>query len=74
MGVKQLRLSDPQAIQKRIREFIGKPVTLVLKNSMAMMGTLVELDDQSVTLQNMRLKKVRYPFESIEEVYLDSNA
>lgn len=74
MGIKQLRLSDHQTIQKRIGEFVGKPINVVLKNSLVMMGTLVGSDSQSIVLENMRLKKIRYSLESIDEIYFDTKA
>jgi hypothetical protein len=74
MGIKQLRLSDRQIIQKRIGEFVGQPINIVLKNSLVMMGTLVGSDNQSIVLENMRLKKVRYTLDTIDEIYFDTKA
>jgi len=72
MGTRQLRISDPDQIRKRVQEFIGKSVNIVLTNGMIMSGKLTATRDSEVILQNMRLQKIPYPFDSISEVYFDS--
>ena len=72
MGTKQVRISDPDQIRKRIQEFVGKPINLVLTNGMIMTGKLTATRQTEVILQNMRLKNISYSFNSIAEIYFDS--
>jgi acetyl-CoA carboxylase carboxyltransferase component len=74
MGTKQLRLSDPEQIRKRIDEFVGKQINIVLTDSTVVFGTLEHVTATGITLQNMRLKKTIYPFVTLTEIYFDTNA
>jgi acetyl-CoA carboxylase carboxyltransferase component len=74
MGTKQLRLSDPEQIRKRIDEFVGKQINIVLTDSTVAFGTLEHVNATGITLQNMRLKKTTYPFVTLTEIYFDTNA
>ena len=72
MGTRQLRISDPDQIRKRVQEFIGKSINIVLTNGMIMSGKLTAVRDAEIILQNMRLQKRPYALESISELYFDS--
>jgi hypothetical protein len=74
MGTKQLRLSEPEQIKKRVSSFLGKKINIVLQDSTVVFGELKEVSTIEILLLNMRLKKVRYPYSAIAEVYVDSNA
>lgn len=74
MGTRQLRLNDAALIQKRIHEFVGKTINVVLTDQTAMVGVLKKADDSKIILKNMRMKDVSYTFDKIAEVYFDTNA
>jgi hypothetical protein len=74
MGTKQLRLSDPEQIRKRIDEFVGKQINIVLTDSTVVFGTLEQVNATGVTMRNMRLKKTTHPFVTLTEIYFDTNA
>ncbi|HEY3404652.1 MAG TPA: hypothetical protein VGK59_14780 [Ohtaekwangia sp.] len=72
MGTRQLRISDPDQIRKRVQEFLGKSINIVLTNGMIMTGKLDAIKNSEIILQNMRLQKMPYSFDSIAELYVDS--
>jgi hypothetical protein len=72
MSTKQLRLNDAHQIRSRIGEFLGKKINLVLIDNTVMFGVLKNVSAVGITLMNMRLKKIKYTFDSIAEVYLDT--
>jgi hypothetical protein len=72
MRTKQLRLSDPEQIRQRMPEFLGRQINIVLTDRTVMFGELRLVNDAEITLQNMRLENVEYPFGAIAEVYLDT--
>ena len=63
MRTKQLRISDVLQIKNRMPEFVGKKINIVLSDSTAMFGELKKVNDTEITLMNMRLEKINYPFE-----------
>lgn len=72
MSTKQLRLNDAHQIRSRIGEFIEKKINVVLIDNTVMFGVLKNVSAVGITLMNMRLTKIKYTFESITEVYLDT--
>lgn len=72
MRTKQLRLNDSAQIRRRMAEFIGKKINIVLSDRTVMFGELLKANDDAIVLKNMRLENVTYPFRSIVEVYLDT--
>lgn len=74
MSTKQLRLNDPEQIQKSIKSLLGKKINIVLTDDTVVFGELKKVDTAEIQLLNMRLKKISYPFARIAEVYLDTNA
>ena len=74
MRTKQLRISDSQQIKSKASTFLGKKINIVLMDDTAVFGKVTEVGDTGIELVNMRLKKVKYPFSSIAEVYIDSNS
>ena len=72
MRTKQLRLNDSDQISRRMAEFIGKKINIVLSDRTVMFGELTQTNDDAIVLKNMRLENVTYPFQSIVEVYLDT--
>lgn len=74
MGTRQLRLNDSVQIRKRMPDFTGKTINVVLTDSTAIVGTLEKTSDNGIVLKNMRMKNVSYPFDKIAEIYFDTNA
>lgn len=74
MSTKQLRLNDTGQIRKRITEFLGKKINIVLTDNTAMVGELVDANATEITLVNMRQKKMIYRLTTIAEVYVDTRA
>ena len=72
MRTKQLRLSDSEQIRRRMNEFIGKKINIVLTDRTVMFGELKKVNDTTIVLRNMRLENISYAFQSIVEIYLDT--
>jgi len=72
MGTKQLRISDPEQIKNKAGTFLGKKINIVLLDNTVVFGKLKEVNNNEIFLLNMRMKKVKYPFSSIAELYIDS--
>lgn len=72
MGTRQTRISDPAQIRERIRAFAGKKINIVLTDNTAMVGVLVQVRENEITLQNMRLKNITYSLNTIAEIYFDT--
>jgi acetyl-CoA carboxylase carboxyltransferase component len=74
MGTKQLRISDPEQIKIKAGTFLGKKINIVLLDNTVVFGKLKEVSSDDILMLNMRMKKVKYPFSSIAELYVDSLA
>ncbi|HEX6892985.1 MAG TPA: hypothetical protein VF141_19885 [Chryseolinea sp.] len=74
MGTKQLRISDREQIRNKAASFLGKKINIVLLDNTAVFGQLKEVNSNEILLLNMRMKKAKYPFSSIAELYIDSTA
>jgi len=72
MRTRQLRLNDPDQIRRRLPEFLGKKINIVLKDNTVMFGELMKVNTNEIILQNMRLENARFPLESIAEAYFDT--
>jgi ribosome maturation factor RimP len=70
-GIRQLRLSDPQIIKLRLKEFVGQNVNVVLHDRKAITGNLKTFNDTGVSILNMRQQKMDFTFDEIAEVYID---
>ena len=64
-------MNSIEQIRKRIGEFKGKTINVVLSNQTAMLGELKEIHDDAIILENRRLKKNRFLFDEISELYFD---
>jgi hypothetical protein len=71
MVTRQLRLNTLEQIRKRLKEFIGKKVNIVLANRTVFFGELKDISDTHLTILNMRLESFTFPLKEIGEVYLD---
>ena len=74
MSTKQLRISDQEQIKSKAPAFLGKKINIVLLDSTAVFGKLIEVSSQEILLENMRMKKAKYPYRSIAELYIDSKS
>jgi ribosome maturation factor RimP len=72
MSTRQLRLSSPDQIQKRAKEFTGKKINIVLHDRTVVLATLQEVDHSNLKALNMRLKKISIPMKDISEIYYDT--
>ena len=70
-STRQLRVTGPQQIKNRIREFVGKKINVVLTDNRVIIGVLKEVKPSGILLINMRLKKMEYSFDQLAEVYFD---
>jgi small nuclear ribonucleoprotein (snRNP)-like protein len=72
MRTRQLRLNDQDQIQRRMPEFLGKKINIVLADRTVMFGEVRKVDESNIILRNMRMENIRYPFKNIVEIYLDA--
>jgi hypothetical protein len=72
MRTRQLRLSDSDQIRRRMPEFLGKKINIVLTDRTVMFGELKKVNETEIVLRNMRMVKTTYPFRNIVEIYLDA--
>jgi hypothetical protein len=72
MRTKQLRLNDPALIRQRLPEFVGKKINIVLRDNTVSFGELKKITADEIVLENMRLEKMYFAFQSITEIYLDT--
>ena len=71
MPTRQLRLSSLDQIRKRLKEFTGKKINIVLRDRTVLFGELKSIGDAELTFVNMRLVRVSLSLKDISEVYLD---
>lgn len=69
--MRQIRLSSPEQIQKRLQDFTGKQVNIVLRNRKVLFGEIRNSDDKQVMFVNLRDEQFSLPLKEISEVYLD---
>jgi hypothetical protein len=74
MSTRQLRISDVEQIKSKAPTFLGKKINIVLMDNTAVFGELTEVTNKEILLVNMRMKKVKYPYSSIAELYVDSKS
>ncbi|MBL7858749.1 MAG: hypothetical protein JNM57_13760 [Cyclobacteriaceae bacterium] len=72
MGTRQLRISDPAQIRKKIQGLAGKKINIVWTDNTSSVGVLLKVNENQITLQNTRLKSVVYPLNTIVELYIDT--
>ena len=72
MSTKQLRISDPEQIRSRLKNFLGKKINIVMHDSTVLFGILKEVNATEITLVNMRLRKGVCSISDIAEIYLDT--
>lgn len=71
MSVRQIRLSNLEQIQQRLKEFVGKKINIVLCNRTVLFGWLKSVDQENLSFVNMREAFISLPLKEISEIYLD---
>lgn len=71
MSVRQIRFSTLEHIQKRLKEFPDKKISIVLSNRTVLFGWFKSVDQENLTFVNMRETSISLPLKEINEVYLD---
>lgn len=69
---RQLRLNDLSKIQERIKEFVGKRISLVFHDDRVITGKLDSVTANDITLLNMRNKMMTFRFLDVAELYFDT--
>lgn len=69
---RQLRLSTDDQLRKRLKEFTGKKINIVLRNRTVLYGELRTADEMQLTFVNMRNEPNSLLLKEISEVYLDA--
>jgi hypothetical protein len=72
MSTRQLRLNTLDQIQKRIQEFAGKKINIVLNDSTVILAVVRKADQSFLEVQNMRQKNIKIPLNKINEIYYDT--
>ena len=71
MRTRQLRLTSLDQFHKRLKEFTGKKINIVLCDRTVLFGELQSIGDSDLVFVNMRLDPISLPLKEISEVYLD---
>lgn len=71
MSTRQLRLNTVDQMQKRLKDFTGKKINIVLRDRTVLFGVLKGIDNAALTFENMRLEPFTLALKEISEVYLD---
>ena len=72
MSTRQLRITGPAQIKRRIHEFRGKEINIVLTDSTVMFGELTAINENHLILKNMRRKEMEFSLSNITEIYSDT--
>jgi hypothetical protein len=71
MVTRQIRLSSQDQIRKKLKDFIGKKINIVLCNRTVLFGKLKHAGETDLTFENMRLEPFTIQLNDISEVYFD---
>jgi hypothetical protein len=69
---RQIRLSTIDQLQKRLKDFTGKKINIVMRNRKVLFGELKNADETQLTFVNMRNERFTLLLKEITEIYLDS--
>jgi hypothetical protein len=72
MSTRQLRLNTPDEIRKRLGQFTGKKINIVLSDQTVCLVILLGFDGSVLKVSNMRLKTTSIPLSRISEIYFDT--
>lgn len=71
MVTRQVRLSTPGQIRKKLVDFTGKKINIVMNDRTVFFGELKHVDRDSLTFTNMRQGTSTVRLSEVSEVYLD---
>jgi ribosome maturation factor RimP len=71
MVTRQVRLSTPEQIVKKLADYTGKKINIVMCDRTVFFGELKHVDRDSLTFANMRQEASTVPISEVTEVYLD---
>ena len=74
MSKKQIRIQTSGTINEQIRGLLNKKVNLVMEDRTVVFGTLLQAENELLTLTNMRLKKIKVPLKKVVEIFTDIDA
>lgn len=64
-------MSTPEQIRKKLVDFTGKKINIVMCDRTVFFGELKRVDRENLTFTNMRLEPTTVPLSKVSEVYLD---
>jgi hypothetical protein len=72
MSTRQHRFNTQDQIRKRLAEFTGKKINIVLNDQTVHLARVEQVVDTVVKVSNMRLKTFSIPIDTITEIYFDT--
>jgi hypothetical protein len=72
MSTRQHRLNSVDEIRKKSKDLTDRKVNIVMNDNTVLLATVKSAETSWLDVVNMRLKKVRIPFDSITEIYYDT--
>ncbi len=70
MGKRQIRVFQKDIFSQR-NQLVGKNAQVVLGSQATFYGTILNIEEASLQIRDMRLKKHRYPLTEVTELVLD---
>jgi hypothetical protein len=71
MKTRQLRLNSEDQIKSRVHDFLGKEISLVLRDKTVLLGKVTKIESSFIEMTNLRHKARSIPFTTISELYFD---
>jgi hypothetical protein len=72
MSTRQLRLSSREEIRKRLQDFSGKKINIVLTDNTPIVGVVSGITDSDFHVTNMRKATIKLAIDRIREIYFDT--
>ena len=69
---RQLRVSEPTQIRRKLAESTGKMTHIVLRDSRVIVGKILHSTTEEITLMNMRQTNMKINVNDISEIYFDT--
>ncbi|HEY4655953.1 MAG TPA: hypothetical protein VIH22_15640 [Cyclobacteriaceae bacterium] len=74
MSKKQIRITEAGEIKRRMHEFSGRQISLVLTDNTVIFGALTKIETDCVIITNMRQREMPIRLVRIAEIYTDIDA
>jgi hypothetical protein len=71
MKTRQLRLNSEDQIKRRVQDFFGKEISVVLRDKTVLLGRVTRIESSFIELTNLRHRLTSIPFTNISEMYFD---